>query len=150
MCPRCGSRRIQRLYNAVNIGRGAVETQVVTRKTFENAVGAELDAHNARRDSARNAQKKEPGNIYAGPSFAVPISQLAGTLAGMNGGRPVVSYQMGKGEGLMRPGLAPLRAEHGQRPQPNPHTLKRDTDYAIKVTSRDKAGRPTSAEVAKQ
>lgn len=72
-CPRCGSKRLQRLWNrAPGVTTGLV-------KHAEALVGPTMDAQQAAKDRARETQK-------TAPNLAVPISQLGSTLAQMGGG----------------------------------------------------------------
>jgi hypothetical protein len=118
-CPVCGSKRIQRLYTTAPgiIRPGGRHLQSVIDRAGADAQLAKSDNTDAR----LKAQKRQA------PALAVPIKQLAGTLAGfgmnlnapMGGSRPVAQ--------VAHPTLARVL---GRAPVPGDGSL-RDTEHSI-------------------
>src|SRR3990167_3609564 len=103
VCSVCGSRKIKRLYNAVNVMRAGFRplNAVVDRALAE--VG---EAYHDQKDARLRGLKREV------PALAVPIRQVAGMLSGLDvqtGSRP--------SEAPFHP-LAP--ALQGRTPVPGP------------------------------
>ena len=73
-CPVCGSKRLRRLYNAVNISKSGF---FKLNRTVDAAVADALSIQHDNRDARLGALKR------AAPSMAVPIREVAGPL-GLN------------------------------------------------------------------
>lgn len=119
-CPTCGSKRIKRLYNQINVLRGVPDTFLATKRTiskFVDDAGQEAEAKQDRATSARLQAAKQEA-----PMFAVPLKQLGPALAqfgiqapqiNMAGSRPSFNAPL--------PVMNTLRHEP---PRPGPGSLK--------------------------
>lgn len=79
-CPVCGSKRVQRLYTAVNVASGMA-------RAVDRIADAPITAALAQKDAAKAARNRPADQVRQAPAISVPIGQLAGTLRAM--GRPV-------------------------------------------------------------
>ena len=126
-CPVCGSKRITRLYDAVNVLSGlARRTDALVEPAY-----AEVTRN---QDSVRRAERQN------GPSLAVPIGQLGATLARFGAPGMRIAASEGKGQGLSQ---APPGEAFGsfQRQTPKPHVVARDTEFTL---GRDAHGMPVA------
>lgn len=71
VCPVCGSKRLQRLFNAVNVARGV-------GRGVDRLVGESINDQQAQQDQARAAEAQN------GPALAVPVSQIGAALGKIN------------------------------------------------------------------
>lgn len=123
-CAVCGSKRISRLYDAVNVSSGmARKVDAVVEPAYTQAMG--------RKDEAAEAVKAQ----RVDHGFAVPIKQLAGTLAGFGMNAPL---PMGAGTVMPRAASPILSQVSNRPPAPDAHSL-RDREFTIKN------GRPARA-----
>lgn len=103
-CP-YGHKRLQRLYNAVNVSSGmATKTDRIAGPAVEAALAQKAEGTAAR----LNALKQQT------PELAVPIRNLAGTLAAM--GRPV---SLDGGRASATPATPSLAVIRGRGPNAN-------------------------------
>jgi hypothetical protein len=116
-CPVCGSKRLQRIW-AVNVNTGgAKERDKIVEPAFEEATKPKRDAHAAKVEGR------------ATPPLAVPINQVAPTLAAM--GRQA---QLGAGKPSLIPATPSLLSLKGRtplaRPARAPHGTREDVKRA--------------------
>jgi len=125
-CPVCGSKRLRRLYNAINVNGG-------TGKKVDAFVEGPVTAAYAQHDEAKAAERKAP-------TIAVPIHRIGETLARIGLGAVPVGIPAGKA--VISSSVAhPVEGIIRQRP-PRPGAGTRvDTEFAIRKRA-DGTGEP--------
>ncbi len=124
-CPVCGSKRIKRLFNAVNVSSGlAKHTDAIVQPAYEQAVQARI-----------------PTPLVT----AVPLRGLNAEL-----GKYGHAANLGGYQGPARPSgqrtLAPILARQGP---PKPGSVMRDTEGYRVMVERDKSGKFVDAKCEK-
>lgn len=117
VCPVCGSKRLQRLYNSVMVSSGhAKKVDAIVQPAMDEATAAKSEAAHAR------------AGHRAAPALGVPISQIGGALAKF--GIPAPNLPNGGSRPSVVP-AAPAFAQIAQRPpMPGPGS-RRDSEYKI-------------------
>lgn len=101
-CPVCGSKRIQRLYNAINISHGVA-------KAVGQMVEGTYNEQMARHDQARKDERT------FGPAFGVPMNQLGAKLQAMGvPGR--ISLPQGGSRPIAAAPSSEIQQFHGRAP----------------------------------
>lgn len=133
-CPVCGSKRLQRLYNAINVSSGiARRTDAIAGPAYEQAVAGK----NAARDSRR----------HVAPPIAVPVNGIGAALGKLHPAFSGVGFAGGKGVASSAPPPLPGPVLRKLPPRPNANSL-RDRDFRINV-KKDAKGQFVNAEVAR-
>ena len=115
-CPCCGSRRIKRLYNAVNISAAGFYR---VNKIVDVEVANALERKHDQRDADMAAQKRRS------PMLAVPIGNLGQALGRIHPAFAGVALDASKGgratgEGFAHPVSGQVR---GRPPRPGPGSV---------------------------
>ena len=119
-CPACGSRRIKRLYDSINISSGlAKRTDALVEPAYTQATAGQ--------DAVKRAEKQN------GPALAVPLGAIGATLAKL--GMPAMNINAPNGKAVAIPRAPPENFLPFQQQAPRPHVLARDTEYTIKRTA---------------
>lgn len=120
-CPVCGSKRITRLFNAINVSSDlAKRTDRIVEPAYTEAM------------KIRDANKDALAEKRIAPALGVPIGQLSATLGKLGVG--AVPLQGGGAVALPRPPNANFLPFHRQGPRPASDS-KRDTEYSIPRSS---------------
>lgn len=123
-CPVCGSKRIRRLYDSINISSGvARKTDALVGPTIEQALDRDAEV----RASAAQNQK------LAGAVRAVPIGQVGARLSELGIPAMSISADAGKATALSRPPSSAFVPFAQQ--QPKPTILARDREWGITKTA---------------
>ena len=116
-CPVCGSKRIRRLYDSINISSGlAKATDRLVEPAYAQATAGV--------DSAKRAERQN------GPALAVPMSQIGGALAKLGIAGMSLSATDGKAVAVRRPPSGAFTPFQSQAPRPQ--IVARDTEFAVK------------------
>lgn len=116
-CPVCGSKRITRLFNKVNVSSDlAKRTDAIVEPAYTQAM------------AVRDANKDALAQGRIAPALGVPINRLAATLGSLGVG--AVPLQNGGAVALPRPPNANFMPFHHQGPHPAPDSM-RDLQYRI-------------------
>src|SRR3990167_1968631 len=109
VCSVCGSKRIKRLYNAVNVMRAGFRP---LNAIVDKALAEVGETYHDQKDARLRGLKREA------PALAVPVRQLAGVLGGY-GAQAAFDMQTGS-----RPSEVPFHplgpTLHGRTPIPGP------------------------------
>jgi len=126
-CPVCGSKRIRRLYDTINISSGLAKR---TDALVEPAYTAAMD----KAESATRAARQN------GPALAVPIGQVGAALARLGAPNMALSASSGKATPIARApsgAFTPFQAQ-----APRPQVVATDREFTIK---RKADGTPVAA-----